>query len=30
MMPVLHLQVSPCLLILKYRKCAANVMISID
>ena len=28
MMPVHHLQVSPCLIILKYVKCAANVMVS--
>ena len=29
MMTVYHLQVSPCLINLKYGKCAANVMVSL-
>src|SRR4029434_720865 len=29
MMPVHHFQVSPCLIIVKYGKCAANLMVSL-
>ena len=29
MMPADHLQVSPCLIILRYGKCAADVMVSL-
>ena len=29
MMPVHHFQVSPCVIIVKYGKCAANLMVCI-